>query len=415
MSRICLLAVLLALAAVFFLAPDPAHAAAHPRSRAPKAASRKSRAAVRQPRAASRGAASTRNRNSRHVLPPKTPAVSRIAGRRSATSDRLNHRSRTAPQQHVASISRRSRHATTSTSHAHDVAVASINGNPGPRGATPEDFLAAARATQPNVAAVAPAHTPSRRPSHAYATNALARPTSVVSIIRPIPQRPQLPSIADAVEDPIVLPRLTSDRSRLLMPAPLRGSHEILVHQNQMADDDGLGRVQDDNDLDAMRRKGMLVLIPESTSLRVDDRLPANRRLCRPWTAQFLANLSHAHYTRFGTSLQLNSAVRTVAFQQRLLRTNGNAAPAIGDTASPHLTGQAVDLAKHGLSLTEIAWMRGYLLPLIDAGKIDVEEEFQQSCFHISVYRKYLPPEIGPERYTVASRGMSPALATSLP
>jgi hypothetical protein len=36
--------------------------------------------------------------------------------------------------------------------------------------------------------------------------------------------------------------------------------------------------------------------------------------------------------------------------------------------------------------------MRAYLLPLQTAGKIDVEEEFQQSCFHISVYRSYMAP-----------------------
>ena len=89
--------------------------------------------------------------------------------------------------------------------------------------------------------------------------------------------------------------------------------------------------------------------------------------------------------------MQVNSAVRTVEFQQHLAHINGNAAPAEGDTASPHLTGQAIDIAKHGLSLTEIAWLRGYLLPLVQEGKIDVEEEFQQSCFHISVYKKYLP------------------------
>ena len=50
-----------------------------------------------------------------------------------------------------------------------------------------------------------------------------------------------------------------------------------------------------------------------------------------------------------------------------------------------------LDIAKHGLSLTEIAWLRGYLLPLVQEGKVDVEEEFQQSCFHISVYKRYLP------------------------
>ena len=33
--------------------------------------------------------------------------------------------------------------------------------------------------------------------------------------------------------------------------------------------------------------------------------------------------------------------------------------------------------------------MRSYLSPLESAGKIDVEEEFHQSCFHISVYQSY--------------------------
>ena len=92
---------------------------------------------------------------------------------------------------------------------------------------------------------------------------------------------------------------------------------------------------------------------------------------------------------------------RTARLRAHILRTNGNAAPAAGDTASPHLTGQAIDIAKSSLSLTEIAWMRTYLQPLIDQGKIDVEEEFQQSCFHISVYRNYLPPT--PAHVTVAA------------
>jgi hypothetical protein len=60
--------------------------------------------------------------------------------------------------------------------------------------------------------------------------------------------------------------------------------------------------------------------------------------------------------------------------------------------ASPHLTGEAVDIAKKGLTPSEVAWMRAYLLPLQTAGKIDVEEEFHQSCFHISVYRSYVMP-----------------------
>ncbi len=189
-------------------------------------------------------------------------------------------------------------------------------------------------------------------------------------------------------------PTLYDKRGRLVMPAALRGSHEILVHQNLMADMEGLDRVRDDVDLERMRESKLLVPIPAVAGMQTDGRLPANRSYCRPWTAQFLAELARAHYARFHTRLQVNSAVRTVEFQQQLIHRNGNAAPAEGETASPHLTGQAVDLAKKGLSLTEIAWLRGYLLPLVEAGKVDVEEEFQQACFHISVYKKYGPDAI---------------------
>ena len=81
--------------------------------------------------------------------------------------------------------------------------------------------------------------------------------------------------------------------------------------------------------------------------------------------------------------------MRTVEYQKRLERTNGNAAPAEGDLVSPHLTGATVDIAKKGLSRAEIAWMRRRLLGLEAEGKIDVEEEFKQACFHITVYKSY--------------------------
>jgi hypothetical protein len=222
--------------------------------------------------------------------------------------------------------------------------------------------------------------------------------TPVVSVIRPTTERPQLAPTEEIAATPEILPSLYNKRGRLVMPPAMKGSHEILLHQNEVADRDGVQRVQDDADLEAMRQRGQLVSLPISAGMQVDDRLPGNRRYCRPWTAQFLATLARAHYARFHTALQVNSAVRTIQVQQHLMRVNGNAAPAEGETASPHLTGQAVDLAKRGLSLSEIAWMRGYLLPLVQEGKIDVEEEFQQSCFHVSVYRKYLPSGSVPRR-----------------
>jgi hypothetical protein len=69
--------------------------------------------------------------------------------------------------------------------------------------------------------------------------------------------------------------------------------------------------------------------------------------------------------------------------------TNGNAAAAEGDVASPHLTGAAVDIPKSNMTRDEIAWMRTSLLALEQAGKLDVEEEFHQRCFHITVYKSY--------------------------
>ncbi len=219
--------------------------------------------------------------------------------------------------------------------------------------------------------------------------------------------------VEEIIPTRVIMPALYTKRGRLIIPPALKGSHEILIHQNTMADREGLDRVQDDEDLEQMRRSKMLVAIPASNAIEVDERLPGNRRYCRTWTAQFLAALGRAHYQRFHSALQVNSAVRTVEFQQRLIRTNGNAAPAEGSTASPHLTGQAVDLAKHGLSMTEIAWLRGYLLPLVQQGKVDVEEEFQQSCFHISVYRKYLPQET-PKRTIDRHRSATTALAAAV-
>jgi hypothetical protein len=172
---------------------------------------------------------------------------------------------------------------------------------------------------------------------------------------------------------------------------PLRGSHESLVRQNERDEQEGLERIQDDDALAAMARNGQLVALPISQGMRVDERLEEIRRYCRPWAAAFLTDLSRVHYARFHSPLQVNSAVRTVAYQKHLLLINGNAAPAEGDVASPHLTGAAIDIAKKGLSTSEIGWMRAYLLPLEAAGKIDVEEEFQQACFHITVYQDYRP------------------------
>jgi hypothetical protein len=236
--------------------------------------------------------------------------------------------------------------------------------------------------------------------------------TNIGGVLRPTAGTMALSTMLDGDAVPIFPPALKlstlyDSQGRLVLPRPLYGSHDILLHQNSMADHDGLDRVQDDADLMDLRRQKKLVPIPESEALRVDYKLPEDRRFSRPWTAAFLSLIAANFYGTFHVPLQVDSAVRTVAVQQRLLRTNGNAAPTTGETASPHLTGQAVDIAKGGLSLTEIAWMRTYLQPLIDLGKIDVEEEFQQSCFHISVYKSFLPAA-SPHLSVAAARQSTP-------
>lgn len=196
--------------------------------------------------------------------------------------------------------------------------------------------------------------------------------------------------------------------SRFGMPAPLVGSRAILEHQNAMSDAEGLERIEDEDDLADRIAKKMLVPVPTSIALIINGNLPVNHRYCRPWTALFLSDLARSHAAEFRRPLEVSSAVRTIAYQKRLMEINGNAAAAEGDIVSPHLTGATIDIAKSPLSRQEIAWMRTHLLPLEQAGKIDVEEEFQQACFHITVYKSYAPARRATRSTTVMAKSAKP-------
>jgi Family of unknown function (DUF5715) len=176
------------------------------------------------------------------------------------------------------------------------------------------------------------------------------------------------------------------------MPPPLLGSAGSLARQNQINESEGLERILDNRDLEDRIAQHLLVPLPASASLLVNSDLPANRRYCRSWTAHFLTDFARAHAARFHRPILVSSAVRTVEYQKQLIHINGNAAAAEGDVVSPHLTGATIDIAKGTMSRQEVGWVRSWLLPLQQAGKIDVEEEFQQACFHITVYKTYAPP-----------------------
>lgn len=171
----------------------------------------------------------------------------------------------------------------------------------------------------------------------------------------------------------------------------LRGTHDSLVRQNERVELESLERIEDDIDLQNRIASGSLVRVPESGGLMVNPGLPEDRRYCRPWTAEFLTDLSRAYEVQFHKPLIVSSAVRTVEFQKHLMRVNHNAAEAEGDIVSPHLTGATIDIAKSGLSRREMQWMRDHLFAYQTAGVIDVEEEFRQRCFHITVYKNYSP------------------------
>ena len=192
------------------------------------------------------------------------------------------------------------------------------------------------------------------------------------------------------------LRRASLVRYRALPPSPLKGSFESLARQNERTEADGLERILDEDDLASRIEQKLLVPVPVSSTLGVNSDLVENHRYCRPWTANFLADLAQTHAAQFHKPIEVSSAVRTVEYQQQLMRSNGNAAAAEGDIVSPHLTGGTIDIVKQGMSRQELIWMRNRLLAMQLAGMIDVEEEFRQRCFHVTVYKNYVTPQPDP-------------------
>ena len=168
-----------------------------------------------------------------------------------------------------------------------------------------------------------------------------------------------------------------------------RPSHESLLRQNEEIDRLDLPRIQDDDELDALKVSQALVPIRTGQTLRIDPRLDPGRRYCRPWTRDFVEDLSQAYYRQFHEQIQVNSAVRTVKIQKKLRRHNRNAAPAEGDTASSHLAGLTLDLQRRGMSKQQIHFVERYLFYLRALGLVEPEEERRQWVFHVMVSDRY--------------------------
>jgi hypothetical protein len=226
-----------------------------------------------------------------------------------------------------------------------------------------------------------------------------AAPKSASQIVQNKPEAPGPHDLdlTDETEGDSATEVASLELPRAGAPISLRGSLASLQRQNTRLESEGLERILDEDDLNSRIAHKLLTPLPASASLLVNPSLPENRRYCRSWTARFLSDLAKEHATAFHRPFQVNSAVRTVEYQKRLMRTNGNAAAAEGDIVSPHLTGATIDIGKQGMTRAELVWMRRQLLALQNAGKIDVEEEFEQACFHITVYKSYTAPRPAPK------------------
>ena len=196
----------------------------------------------------------------------------------------------------------------------------------------------------------------------------------------------------------------------------LRGSRDSLLKQNLEIDQAGLQRIEDDEQLQQLEERGVLVHLDDTQYVIISPSLKENRRYARPWAAQFVDDMGRAFYEKFHRPIEVNSAVRTVEQQRKLMRHNHNAAPADGEIASSHLAGTTIDIAKRGLTRKQHKWIADYLANLKQQDVIEPEEERRQACFHVMVSQRYpYPVAIQTKASTASEPEPAPPVLTLLP
>src|ERR1700722_8455043 len=85
----------------------------------------------------------------------------------------------------------------------------------------------------------------------------------------------------------------------LLWNPMFRPSHDSLLRQNEEINRLDLPRIQDDDELEVLKASHELVPIEPSETLRIDPRLDPSRRFSRPWTRDFVDDLSEVYYRQF--------------------------------------------------------------------------------------------------------------------
>ena len=129
-------------------------------------------------------------------------------------------------------------------------------------------------------------------------------------------------------------------------------------------------------DVDDAVKIGQLVPI---TGVKINDKLPKDRRYLRPAALSFLERLNRD----VGSNLTVDSAIRPADVQRRLGRFNPNAAPFDGYRASSHERGSTFDVARHGLSHRQERFLQVRLLYYRAIGRILVIQE--RGCYHVFV------------------------------
>ena len=169
----------------------------------------------------------------------------------------------------------------------------------------------------------------------------------------------------------------------------LRGTRQSQLVQNKRADRDHLSRMTDQKTFERFKRLELVVPVSPNTKDYYIHAVPAQYRYLRPWSKLFLDRLSSQFRRRFGRPLRVTSLTRTSAYQNSLARRNGNAAAAVGEKRSSHLTGASLDISKKGMTGAQQRWLRNVLASIKAKGYLFAVEEFYQPNFHVMVYRNY--------------------------
>ncbi len=169
----------------------------------------------------------------------------------------------------------------------------------------------------------------------------------------------------------------------------LRGSRESMLRQNDEIDRLQLTRIANDDELLDLVTREELVPLENTNALLINPSIEDNRRYSRPWTRDFVNDISDDFYAKFHQKIILTSAVRTQEQQTKLRRRNRNAAPSDGEIASSHLAGTTIDFAKKGMSKAQRKWFDHYVYDLQQSGLVEAAEERRQACYHIMVSERY--------------------------